>query len=216
MHLKRNKMPKTWPIPRKGTKYLALASHSKTNSIPILFILRDILGIARTRKEARYLLFNGDLKVNNKTRKNENFPVQVFDVISLEKINKKYLLNIVNRKFVLEEISGEMGDRKIVKILGKKILKKGATQMNLQDGQNFISKEKFSAGDSALINTKQNKIEKILVLKEGANIEIISGKHAGEKGKLKQIINLEKRKIYQVKLKGKEVELPLKTILVTE
>jgi small subunit ribosomal protein S4e len=216
MHQKRTEMPRTWPIPRKGTKYLALASHAKKEGISLLFVLRDILKLANTRKEVKYFMFNGDIKVNNIVRKDENFPLQVFDVISLDKLKKKYRLNILNKKFSLEEVSGDAADKKIVKILGKTILPKGLVQMNLQDGQNFISKETFALGDSVLVNTKANKIEKILPLKEGANVEVISGKHAGEKGKLKQIISFEKRKDYHIKLEDKEVQLPLRTLLVIE
>jgi len=215
-HLKRQEIPKTWPVPRKGTKFIAVASHAKRKSIPLLFILRDILGIAKTRKEAKRIVFQGDVKINNKLRKDEVFPVQVFDVISLEKTKKNYRLEIVNKKFQLKEISDKEAGKKIVKISGKKILGKGKVQINLEDGGNFLIKEEFSVGGSAVLNTNENKIEKILELKEGANIEVISGKHAGEKGKVKAIEQLEKTRRYLIKLKDKEVELPLKTLLVIE
>jgi len=216
MHQKRSKMPKTWPIPRKGSKYLAVASHAKTKGIPLLFVLRDILKIAKTRKEARYFVLRGDVKVNNKIRKDETFPIQVFDVVSLDKINKNYRLNIINKKFNLEEVSDKDAEKKIVKISGKKILGENRVQMNLNDGQNFLIKDKFNVNDSALINTKENKVEKILTLKKGAKIEIISGKHVGEKGKLKDIESLGKQRMYHIQLKDKDVKLPLKTILVIE
>ena len=211
-------MPKAWPIPRKERtmRYIATPGHSVKKSIPLLFILRDILKIAKTRKEVRHFVLAGDVKINNQIRKNEAFPVQVFDVINLEKTKKNYRLEIVNRKFELKEISGKEADKKIVKISGKKILDKNKVQMNLEDGQNFVAKEKFSVGDSAVVNTKENKIEKILSLKDGANIEVISGKHAGEKGKLKAIENLARENVYIIKLKESEVTLPFKTILVIE
>jgi small subunit ribosomal protein S4e len=86
--------------------------------------------------------------------------------------------------------------------------------MNLGDGQNFISKEKFSVGDSVIVNTKENKIVKILPLKEGAKVEIVSGKHAGEKGTVKSFEELVRGKNYTIKLEDKIVSLPYKTILV--
>jgi len=215
MYQKRQVMPKSWPVARKGTKYLAVASHGKRKGIPLVFVLREILGIAKTRKEVRFMCLGGDVKVNNKVRKDEKFPLLVFDVIGLEKSGKNYRVEIENRKFVLKEVSKEEGNKKIVKIIGKKIVKKGV-QMNLEDGQNFITNEKFALGDSVVVNTKENKIEKVLSLKDGANVEIISGKHAGEIGKLKEIRSLEREKRYHVKLNEKEVELPGKTILVIE
>ena len=214
MHIKRNKMPKPWPISRKGTKFISVPSHAASKGISLLFILRDILGIAKTRKEARHITLNGFVKVNNKIRKDEDFPLQVFDCITLEKSGKNYLLEIKNRKFSLREISKKETETKIVKITGKKMLRKGKIQMNLDDGQNILVKEKFSIGDSIIMNTKENKIEKILQLKEGAKIEIIGGKYAGEKGKLVGFEKLIRGTNYIIKLEKGQVSLPYKTILV--
>ena len=47
-------------------------------------------------------------------------------------------------------------------------------------------------------------------------MEIVKGKHAGKKGKLKEIVSLEREKRYYVKLNEGEVGLPIKTILVIE
>ena len=99
MHIKKSKVPRTWPIPRKGSKFVAVPNHSASKGISLLILLRDILKIAKTRKEARYMTLNGMVKINNKIRKNECFPVQVFDTISLEKSKLNYRLEIVNRKF---------------------------------------------------------------------------------------------------------------------
>lgn len=209
-------MPRSWPLPRKGKKerYLAVPSHAKNKGISILFILRDLLGIVKTRKEARLMTLHGDVKVNNKTRHNENFPVQVFDTVNLEKAKKNYRLEIVNRKFALKEVSSKEAETKVVKISGKKVIAKNCVQMNLDDGQNIITKEKFSVGDSAIINTKENKLQEVLALKEGANIEIVAGKHAGERGKLVGFENLVRGKNYIIKLEDRQVSLPFKTILV--
>lgn len=210
-------MPKAWPLPRKGKKerYLAVPTHSTSKGISVLFILRDIWGIAKTRKEARVITLGGGIKVNNKIRKNENFPVQVYDVISVEKTKKHYRLEVVNKKYRLEEISEDKAKYNTSKIIGKKILRNKVVQMNLDDGQNFILKEDFSIGGSVLLNTATNKIEKILPLKEGALVEIILGRHAGETGKILKVVELNRGREYLIKLKnGLEVALPSKTILV--
>ena len=216
MHIKKTQMPKSWPVPRKGRgkRYMAVPSHGTSRGISLLFLLRDVLKLVKTRKEARHMTLNGMVKVNNKIRHDENFPVQVFDVVNLEKAKLNYKLEIVNKKFKLVEVSGKDADSKIVKIAGKKVLGKDRVQMNLDDGQNIITKEKFSVGDSVLLNTKEGKIVKILPLKEGASVEIVVGKHAGERGKLERFEELVRGKNYVVKLKDKTVSLPYKTILV--
>ena len=227
MHIKKTEMPTSWPVPRKGRgkRFVAVPSHGTSKGISLLFLLRDVLKLVKTRKEARYMTLNGMVKVNNKIRKDENFPVQVFDSLSLSQRNDpagpdkaniilNYKLEIVNRKFTLLEISAKDAESKIVKISGKKILGKGKVQMNLDDGQNIISGDKFSVGDSVVLNTKTDKIEKILPLKEGAKVEIVVGKHAGEKGELVGFEELVRGRDYKIKLEDKTVSLPYKTILV--
>lgn len=218
MHIKRSKMPTSWPLPRKkkAQRFIAVPSHSSGAGISLLFILRDLLKIAKTRKEARYMTLNGFVKVNHKIRKDENFPVIVSDVITLEKEKLNYRVEIVNKKFTLKQIAEKDSGKKIVKIIGKKVLGVDSLQMNLGDGYNFITKERFSVGDSAVVNTKEDKIEKILPLKEGAKIEVVIGKHVGEKGKLIGFKELTRGRDYIIKLNEGEVVLPYKSILVIE
>ena len=225
MHIKKTKMPTSWPVPRKGRgkRFVAVPSHGTSKGISLLFLLRDVLKIVKTRKEAKYMTLNGMVKVNNTVRKDENFPCQVFDTLNLSAPQgvrdqksgvRNWRLEIVNRKFALKEISEAEAGSKIVKISGKKILSKGLVQMNLDDGQNFLSKVKFSVGDSVVLNTKENKIEKVLALKEGAKVEVVVGKHAGEKGELVGFEELVRGRDYKIKLEDKTVSLPYKTILV--
>lgn len=216
MHLKRSEMPKAWPIPRKGTTYIAGARHARTKSISLVFVIRDLLKLAKTRKEVKFMLLNGDVKVNNKVRKDEKFPIQAFDTVSLDKAKKVYRLLIVNNKFKLEEITTKDAETKVVKVVGKKIIQGKKIQMNLEDGRNFFYDKAFALGDSVVVNTKTDKVEKILPLKKGASIEVVSGKHAGEKGKLEDVKVLARTKVYKINLKNKEVELPLRTLLVIE
>jgi small subunit ribosomal protein S4e len=217
-HIKKTVMPKTWPVPRKGRgkRYVAVPSHSTSKGISLLFLLRDVLKIAKTRKEVRHMTLNGMVKINNKVRADENFPVNVLDVLNLaaDKENRYYRLEIVNKKFNLTKIEAKEADSKIVKIVGKKVLVGGKVQMNLRDGQNFLSKLKFGVGDSVVLDTKKDKVEKILNLKKGAKVEIILGKHAGENGELVGFEELVRGRNYEIKLKDRTVKLPYKTILV--
>lgn len=214
MHLRRSKVPREWPLARKGSNFVASASHAKKKGLPVLFILREMLKVARTRKEAKKIVFNGDVKINGKIVRNEMFPVQLLDVFTIEKLKKNYRMQIENGKFSLIEVSGKDAQEKIVSICGKRLLGNGNVQMNLEDGRNILTKEKFSVGDSAVVNLENGKIEKILPLKEGAKVEIIGGKHAGEKGELKEIESLARSKRYAIKLNDKEVGIPLDAFMV--
>ena len=51
-------------------------------------------------------------------------------------------------------------------------------------------------------------------MKVGASVEVIKGKHAGEKGTVEGFTELSRGKDYNVKFGDKTVSLPYKTILV--
>jgi small subunit ribosomal protein S4e len=216
MHTTRNEMPKSWPIERKGTKYIATSSHSKNKSIPLLFIIRDLLNIAKTKREAKQILNRGDAKVNGRVIKDERLPIQIADLVCFEKIGKVYKLGIENKKFKMQEVNGKEAHSKIVKIIGKKLLQNKKYQINLLDGQNIISDEKINVGDSVVLNLNTKKIEHILKLDKNCNIEIIGGKYAGSKGKLDGIKHRERGKKYLIKLKEKKMELPFDLIQAIE
>ncbi len=214
MHKTRSELPVNWPLPRKGTKYFVTSSHSPQEGIPIQIALRDILKVGSTRKEIRFMLLNKEISVNGKVRINKKFPVKVFDVLTLKNAGKSYRLEIAGKKLKFVEVSGKEANKKIVKIAGKVLLSKNSFQMNLEDGTNFIVKETFTTGGSAVLNLKENKIEKILELKEGAKVFIVSGKHSGKEGKVKEIFA--DKKEYLIKFDEGEAKLPLKVVLVVD
>ena len=53
MHLKRQEVPKSWPVYRKGTKYVVKPGSALETGVPLLLVLRDMLHIAQNRKEAK-------------------------------------------------------------------------------------------------------------------------------------------------------------------
>ena len=103
MHLKRNKIPKTWAVPRKGTKYVVRPLNNLKNSVPLLIILRDMLKVARTRKEVKKLLNLGKIKVNGKVVKEEKYALTLFDVL---KLGEKNLRVVFKGKKFAEADSG--------------------------------------------------------------------------------------------------------------
>ena len=216
MHLKRQKVPKTWPIPRKGTKYVVRASRSLTKSLPILIILRDILKLAENRKEVKKAIGQKSILLNGKPVRDEKTSIALFDVIEILPLKKSYRLGISEKgKFQIEEINQKEKDFKIAKIIGKKILRGKKTQINLEDGNNFLYEKPCKVNDSAVINLKKRKIEKILPLKEKRKILVTSGKHAGMEGTIKKVKKEEKMVEVESK-KGETKNVLIKHVLVVE
>jgi small subunit ribosomal protein S4e len=213
-HLKRHAIPKSWPIQRKGTTFVVQPNRGFSDSLPVLIILRDMLKVAQNRKEVKKMIHMKNILLNSKEIRDEKEGVMLFDIITLVPSKKNYRLIVLkNEKFSMEEIKENEANTKIVKIIGKKILKGKKVQLNLSDGRNFLSDINCKIGDSFLINLKNKKIEKCLPLKENSEAIIFSGKHSGEKGKIEKI-NKE-RKIAEINNGKEKINVLIKQIMVT-
>ena len=215
MYLKRNKIGKSWPVARKGTKYLAVSSHNQSSSIPLIVVMREVLDLVKTKKELKKIINEKKVMVNGKKIKKTNYPIGLFDVISINILNKNFRSSLDNRKIVFEEISDKQAETKTIKIMGKKILGKDKIQLNLSDGRNILTKEKADVGDSVVFNFKQNKIEKIIKMEKGKKGFVVKGKHIGVKGKIEDIIERGGKKIAEIK-DDKKINVWIKNVIVME
>ena len=216
-HINRQNIGKFWAIPRKGTKYLAVATHNKKDSIPLVVVVRDILKLVKNKKELQRLINEKQVQINHKEIRKTNYPVGLFDVINFPLIKKNYKAILSNKKkMVFEEISDKQAESKIFKIINKKILGKGHIQLNLMHGVNVISKEKANTGDSVLLDLKTHKIIKIIPMEKGKEVFVIKGKHAGHKGNISEIIERGGKSIAKIISDEGKVNVWIKNIIVGE
>ena len=191
-HLKRFKAPKMWPIHKKEEKWTTKPSagpHALDKSLPLVMILRDILGLAANAREAKIILNNGEVLVDGIARKDHRFPVGFMDVISIPKINKYYrLLPDHKGRLVLKEIDEKDSTFKLVSIENKTTIKGGKTQLNLHDGRNVIlDEDDYKTSDVLLLNIPEQKISDSIKFEEGSLGLITAGKHTGELGTISEI-----------------------------
>ncbi|MCF7910606.1 hypothetical protein K9L16_02960 [Candidatus Pacearchaeota archaeon] len=215
-HLKRQQVPKSWGMEKKGTKFVVKPLRGFNSGIPILIAIRDMLKLAQNRKEVKKAIYSEKIKLNNKKIKDDRNCVSLFDVIKIVPSNENYRLELDDKgKFKLEKINEKQADKKVSKVIGKKVLKGKINQLNLIDGNNFNSEIKCKRNDSVLVDLKTRKIEKCLALDKGANAIIFSGKHSGKKGK---IINIDKeKKMVEIKTSEKEdIHVLIKQVMVME
>ncbi len=214
-HLKRQKVPKNWPVARKGTAYVIKPYSNLEKGVPLLIVLREMLNIAQNRKEVKKAIHEKNILINNKPASDEKNSLQLFDKLTLVPSKKCYKVNLAeNGKFVMEEIKENETNQKIAKIIDKKTLKGKKTQINLSDGRNFISDVKCNVGDSASINFKDKKIEKCLSLKENAKVIVFAGKHSGKRGTILKL--KDERKMSSLEAKGEKINVLIKQIMVIE
>ncbi len=214
-HLKRQSIPKKWPIERKGTTYVVKSNFNFENGVPMLIVLRNMLKLAQTRREAKRIIHLRQILLNGRIVTDEKDNVSLFDTLSILATKKHYRLELSeNGKFQLNEIKESEADKKIAKIINKKVLKGKKIQLNLNDGRNFLSDIKCNTNDSIIVDLKGKKIQKCLPLKEKAKVIIFSGKHLGKNGEIIQLNPEEK--IAKVKVDNKEINILIKQLMVVE
>ena len=214
-YLKRQEVPKSWPIPRKGTAYVVKPLSELSSSIPLLVALRNLLNIAQNRREVKRSIHEKQILVNAKKINDDKASLHLFDTLSIIPLKKSYRLELSKTgKFEIKEIKENESNHKIAKIADKKTLNGKKTQLNLSDGRNFISDIKCSVNDSVLVNLKEKKIEKCLPFKENSRAMVISGKHAGETGTIKSID--QEKKMVRLESKNINVNVLIKQLIIIE
>lgn len=199
--LKRLNTPAFLQIKRKHGKFFVKAApgpHSSRLCLPLLHIVRDLLKIVDTHREAKKLIVAGYFKVDGKKVRNKSFPVGLMDVISIEKLNLHYrILPDSHHGLILHEISEEESSFKLCRINNKKTVKGGHIQLNLHDGRNILIKVQeprtpkediYKRMDVLKISLPEQEIHKILRFKENNIAIIMSGKNIGQVGKITNIL----------------------------
>ncbi len=187
MHQKRLSAPKTIKIPRKTAKWVVKTGpgpHNK-NAVPLLIVVRDYLKLADNAREARRIIASGEILVDGRARKDYKFPVGLFDVISIPKLNKTYRMLFDEKgRYIPKEV--EDGNLKLYKIKNKTVIRGGKVQLNLFDGTNILADNSYKTKDSVLLKIPEKEIVDHLKFEEGALVMIVGGTHAGELGHIKE------------------------------
>ncbi len=196
---------------RKGHKWIIgtkAGPHNKDQSAPISVILRDLLKIVKTNKETKKLIRDKKILIDGKPAKDYRLTVGLMDVISLPDQGKNYRLYLDKyRKLRAKEIDNEKAKIKLGKVVKKTKGKKDKIIITLHDGKTIIGDNNIKTGDSLIISLEKNKINKILKLENGVKCYIMKGKHTGQIGELKEIVQTEssKQKIVKLDVEGKEI-----------
>lgn len=203
--LKRKPAPRFWPIHRKELPWIvkpSSGSHALQNCLPLTLVLRDILGVAQTRREAKMILAQGKVQIDGKVRRKDDFPVGLMDVISISDMNKYYRLMPSHKGLVLNPISKEEANFKLVRVEDKTTVKNGM-QIALHDGSNMLVKVAdpknpkevtYDTFDVLKITYPEKQVALSLKTKEGNLAVITGGKNIGKQGKIVEIEKTEAKK----------------------
>nr|ACO13016.1 40S ribosomal protein S4-3 [Lepeophtheirus salmonis]ADD24323.1 40S ribosomal protein S4-3 [Lepeophtheirus salmonis] len=188
-HLKRLYAPTSWMLKKSEGRYaprISSGPHKKDESIPLRILLSKKLKIASTSKEVEYILRNRMIKVNNNVRTDKDFPVGIFDTLTVGD-NKDFLRLLYNTdgKFVLKRISKEDSMTKIVKVRETAIRKGNVPYVYTMDGCCYrFCDQNIKKNFTVKIDFETNKIVKFLKLVVGSIVFTINGKNRGSVGKV--------------------------------
>jgi small subunit ribosomal protein S4e len=201
-HLKRLPAPAFWPIHRKEFKWVSKPKpgpHKKDRSFPLLLILREMLGLARTRREAHRLLSDKQVKVDGVARSEDNYPAGLMDVVEIPIIEKSFRILPIHRKgWGLHPIGDEEKGFKLCKIMNKTNVKGGNLQLNLHDGRNILlnigdpenmGKDVYKTHDVLKIGIPRSEILNHLPFDVGVLAIVENGKNRGRRG---EVVAIEK------------------------
>ena len=204
--LKRKPAPRFWPIHRKEAVWIVRPSpggHSLEKCLPLSLVLRDILEVAETRKEAKKIISQGKVFVDGKVRRKDDFPVGLMDVVSMPELNKFYRILPSHKGLFLNPISKEEASFKLFRVEGRTLVKDGNSQIALHDGSNILVKTEGSESQSEVVyetfdtlklGLPEKELMDQLKTKKGSMAVITGGKNVGKQGKIVEIEKTEAKK----------------------
>ena len=191
-HLKRLAMPRSWPLPRKTSVWVTRptpGAHSLEHCMPVSLVIRDVLGLAKTSREVRFILHNELAKIDGRIVKDTRRGVGLMDVLSLGDEHYRCVLDH-NGRLRYRTISAEEAAWKVCRIEGKTTIKGGQTQLNLHDGRNIIVDDpsQYNTGDSLKLGLPEQTIVDHIRFGDGTRCYLIGGGHVGETADVKEYI----------------------------
>ena len=183
-HMKRLTMPRSWPLPRKTSVWIQKPNpcgHPLDLCMPMGVILRDVLGVAQNRREAKKILHSKLVKVDGSIETDIGRGVGLMDVLTVGDVSYKCVLD-TNGKLRYRMIPAKEASTKICRVMGKTTIKGARTQVHLHDGRNLLFNEnpEYRTGDSLVISLPDQEVKSYHKFEEGSIAYLTGGNHIGE------------------------------------
>ncbi|MFC6875241.1 30S ribosomal protein S4e [Halobellus marinus] len=192
-HQKRLSAPNAWPVERKTETFTVKAGagpHGEAG-VPLLVLLRDVLGYVDSKKEARFALNEGTVLVNGDAVSDEQRPVGMFDILAFTEREEYYrVFPEEGGRLSLTPIDREAAGSRLGKIVGKQDVHGGETQLTLHDGTNVRIDEggdEYGTNDSLVVDNDDKEIVAHFPFEEGALVTAVDGTHSGDIGEIDEI-----------------------------
>ncbi len=192
--LKRRAAPRSWKVPRKGTKWIkrpAPGPHAQDESIPLLLVLRDLRHVAGSAREARVLLGRGAVQVDARVVKDLSRGVGLMDTLGFGTPPQDHfrILKDHRGQLVLTPIPAPEASTKIGRIRFKHTVPGGRVELTLHDGRNLLveANSTYRVGDSLKIHLPDQKVLSHLPLAPGQLAYVAGGTHVGQLARVERV-----------------------------
>lgn len=221
--LKREASPGFWPIKRKKMAWAPLTRpgpHARDKSLPLVIVIREILGYAKTSREARNIINTGKVKVDGAVRRDHRFPVGLMDVLQIKDAADSYrMLPKAGVGLTPTPIDQKETGYKLCKIVGKKTIPGGSTQINFHDGRNIVlpardlrqrSADDYMVGAAVQLELPDQKIISQIQFRTGSLGLVVDGRNQGLMGRVESVISgtHARRKTVRIETSGGVFETP--------
>jgi small subunit ribosomal protein S4e len=191
-HQKRLSVPNSWPVERKEETFTVKAGAGPHGSagVPLVILLRDVLGYADSKKEARYALNQDTILVNGDAVSDHQRPIGMFDILAFTAREEYYrVFPDEGGRLALTPIDADDAESRLGKVVGKRTVRGSDVQLTLHDGTTLVVDEdaEYAPGDSLVVDSESKEVVAHFVYEEGALVTAVDGSHAGEVGTLEEI-----------------------------
>jgi small subunit ribosomal protein S4e len=191
--VKRQAAPAFYAVPRKKLAFVTTIKagpHGKAMSYDPITLLRDILKVVRSKKEAEYAIKLGKFLVDGVPRLSIHHPVGLMDVVELGTGGNVYRMLPQKGRLVapISMASDEKG-KKLCQVRSKVTISRNRIQLGTHDGRTFLVDDgsKYALGDALLVELPSNKILDTVPMKKGSLGLVVRGTKLGFVGEIKEV-----------------------------
>jgi small subunit ribosomal protein S4e len=218
---KRSMAPSFWAIHRKNHQFTVTTApgpHLKSESYPLAVLIRDILKVVNTYREAQNVIRAGKILVDGVVRLKSDFAVGLMDIINIPLLGKDYRMVPLERTLLVPlQIPESEKNLKIVKVKSKTTVRGGKIQYGLHDGRSILTESEIATniGDSFLLEVPSQKIIRTIAMKNNVLALVVKGRRAGKIGRIKEIRpgTFTRRKMVDMEIEGEITELPAEMVI---
>ena len=187
-HMKRLTMPRSWPLTRKTDIWVQKPNpggHSDEMCMPLGVILRDVMELAHSQREAKRILATRKVLVDGRIETDAGRGVGLMDVLTVGEDSYRCILD-QNGKLRYRSISDKSAATKLCRVTGKSTIRGGKTQVHLHDGRNITVDDanQYNSGDTLVLSLPTQEVSVHHAFSEGTLAYLTGGSHIGTTAKV--------------------------------